>query len=357
MIGNFLRISKLRIKGWIIEKGVTVQKGAQLSARKGIIRKDSFIGAGCRISGDYVEINENCLIYPNVDIMVLGEFKLGRRSKISRNVTVRAHDVNIGEEFWCNENAEVGGGGWMKPTAKLTVGDHVHMGKGCSVNVCESVTIGSCTGIGIECMVFTHSSGNGQSILDGYKHIEMPVTIGNHVSLFTRVMVAPGVVIHDGATLGAMSYVNSEVSENSLYAGVPAKEKKKTEPVDREKKTGLLINELSQEIKYPVDGTPTNGGEDRVLVTDTLTDALLERIKGKGYKAVVCLEDISSECPTEDFAIFCIEKAAVYGRSSRVSEAVRDALRRNGMLFDYADGYVPNKLDALLFVKKGIEIM
>lgn len=351
MFGNWWRISILRAKGWKIEPGVTISPHAYLNAEHGFIGANTYIGPNCRICGKNVQIGENCVFFSGVDILVKGSIKFGARCKLSRGVMIRGWDITIGSELWCNENVEIGGGGWMKPTAQLTIGNHVHLGKACSINVCAPVRIGSYTGIGIECAIFTHSSGNGQSVLEGYRHIELPVTIGSHVSLFTRVMVAPGAVIHDGVTVGAMSYVVGEAAPCCLYAGIPAKEKRKIVPPAQEEKLPILQQILSGELTKEVPIEPENGDSGMICIVDHLTIERSMELDKWGYQVVICTR--ASVFP-DSMAVFVLDEQIVSGPCSPESEAVRDALRRNGMLFVYR-GYTPAILSHRLLQDRGIE--
>lgn len=343
MIGNSIRKLKYILKGWKIGKNVILEKGCLLKAKSGIIGDNTYIGKNCKIIANNISIGNNCLFYSNVDILINNDFIIGNRCKISRNTLFRANSIHIGEELWCNENVEVGGGGWMKPSANLTIGNHVHIGRAATINVCESVTIGSFTGIGIECMIFTHSSGNGQSILQGYKHIEMPVQIGNNVSLFTRAFIAPGVNISDGVTVAAMAFLSCQTNPNGFYAGIPAKEKYITKPLDDDKQQKALYEALKKEIGSHI-------LEKSVFLCDVFTKDLLNNIT-EFCEAIVCK---NADCLTDKCAIFQIEKNLVSGKSSETTEKLRDALRRNGIMFDYSN-YIPKKLDYKLFISSGIE--
>lgn len=343
MIGNSLRKFKYRLKGWQIGKNVTIEKGCLLEAKEGKIGNNTYIGKKCKIVGNKISIGENCLFYSGIDILVKNDFIVGNRCKISNNIFFRANSISIGEELWCNENVEVGGGGWMKNSANLTIGNHVHIGKGASINVCESVTIGSFTGVGIECMIFTHSSGNGQSILKGYKHIEMPVTIGNNVSLFTRAFIAPGVNISDGVTVAAMAFVSCETNPNCFYAGIPAKEKYATKPLEPSVQLSALREALEKEVGESII-------DKCVCICEILTTNSLKNISDS-CEVVICK---NAECFSDKYAIFQIEKNIVSGKSTDVTEKIRDALRRNGMLFDYSN-YTPKLLNHKTLINNGIE--
>ena len=49
------------------------------------------------------------------------------------------------------------------------------------------------------------------------------VVIGNNVWLGTHVVVIKGSVINDGAVIGAMSLVNSDIKAETINVGIPAR--------------------------------------------------------------------------------------------------------------------------------------
>lgn len=53
------------------------------------------------------------------------------------------------------------------------------------------------------------------------------VIIGNNCWIGNRVVILPGVKIHDGAVIGAGSVVTKDVEPFSFYAGIPAKKIRK----------------------------------------------------------------------------------------------------------------------------------
>ena len=355
MLENWGRIQKLKRKGWKIGSNVVIEDGCVLEASIGSIGDDVYIGNGCVIRAERVKIGNNCLLFPKLCVVVKKSFILGDRGKIGRNTTIRAYSVYIGKEFWCNENAEVGGGGWEKPTAILRIGDNVLMGKGASINVCKPVTIGSCTGIGIDCMIFTHSSGNGQSILKGYKHIELPVSIGDHVSVFTRAIIAPGSVVKNGVTIAALAFLSGDTEEKCLYAGIPAKRMKRTKSIPEEGWRSVLKKALENEGCQSIDEgslVVNTKISNQILLTDKLTEAKAASFRKRGGSVIICKESCTHK--ENNLAIFDISQKKVSGCTTDFSEKVRNALRRNGIMFSY-ENYLPYKLSYKDLVERGIE--
>ncbi|MNG80548.1 Maltose O-acetyltransferase [compost metagenome] len=56
-----------------------------------------------------------------------------------------------------------------------------------------------------------------------YETISKPVTIENNVVIGSFALLLPGVVLHEGAVLGAGSVLTKPIPKNQLYAGNPAR--------------------------------------------------------------------------------------------------------------------------------------
>lgn len=98
----------------------------------------------------------------------------------------------------------------------------MRVGKGCSFGLCAMVDI-----------FFPHLITVGQDCIFGYDSVILaheflrgelrtgPVVIGDHVTVGTKVVILPGVVIGEGAVISAMSLVNKDVPPYTVVGGVP----------------------------------------------------------------------------------------------------------------------------------------
>lgn len=100
----------------------------------------------------------------------------------------------------------------------MKIGKNAFIAMGAALDIFypELVEIGENTIIGYGCVISAHELLQRQLRFGRVK-------IGANVLVGTRSVVLPGVEIGDGATVGAMSLVNSDVPAKSFYAGVPAR--------------------------------------------------------------------------------------------------------------------------------------
>ena len=83
-----------------------------------------------------------------------------------------------------------------------------------------------------------------------YKNVEqLPVLIGKHCILGCGCTVLPGVIIGDGASIGAMSLIKQSCEPWTIYAGVPCKKIRK-----RSNKLLQLEESLRKDLKSDREG-------------------------------------------------------------------------------------------------------
>ena len=107
----------------------------------------------------------------------------------------------------------------------IKIGDNTKIGNNTMICATSSggITIGSHTAIAADCYIIDadHGTKRGE-LVDHQEMVVKKVEIGDNVWLGTHVVVLKGSVIHNGAVVGAMSLVNSEIKEESINVGIPA---------------------------------------------------------------------------------------------------------------------------------------
>jgi acetyltransferase-like isoleucine patch superfamily enzyme len=105
--------------------------------------------------------------------------------------------------------------------ARISIGDHSFINYGTSISAYKHVEIGR------HCLI-----GHYTLILDrnehGVEHRELapppvPVMIGDHVWIGSRVIILPGISIGHHSVIGAGSVVTEDVAANCLVVGNPAR--------------------------------------------------------------------------------------------------------------------------------------
>lgn len=122
--------------------------------------------------------------------------------------------------------AKIGHGFYIRPSVnvhfpwKLTVGDNVWIGEGCTILNLEPIEICSNTAIAHE--VYITSGGHDIGSPD-FAYANKPVLIESGVWLGTRSFVGAGVTVHRGAVVAAGAVVVKNVPAWSIVGGTPAR--------------------------------------------------------------------------------------------------------------------------------------
>lgn len=228
---SFLKKLIYRLKGYKIGSGV----------------KLSF---GCVIIGKEVSLGDKSSV-GFFTIVRARKISLGRFTKIGAMSAIDTEHFSMDEDARINEQVYIGG--IKKPGSSLMMGKRTIIMQGSYLNPTEPIVIGDDSGIGGNCLLFTHGSWNSQ--LEGYPVKFAAITIGKKVWLPWRVFVMPGVTIGDGAVIGADSTVNKDIPARSLAAGSPAKILKENFPAsiskDEQKRMFLqILSEFQQHLQH-----------------------------------------------------------------------------------------------------------
>jgi acetyltransferase-like isoleucine patch superfamily enzyme len=109
----------------------------------------------------------------------------------------------------------------------LRMGDHCWIGEGAVLDASGGLEIGEHTSIGLNTLIFTHSSWLANMMLrndSGSDLIERkPVRIGKGCFIGGLVVIMPGVTIGDFATVQPNSVVAKDVPARTLVSGNPAR--------------------------------------------------------------------------------------------------------------------------------------
>lgn len=218
---NFFQKKWTRIWSRYIGTGILGKTAAKLASlgtrpyydriKLSRIRPHGFTSHRAQIShgqfnpGHYVFLDDRVLIYEDLslDPMDGGKVIFGDRVHVHRDTII-----------------QTGLGG------KLIVDDDTHIQPRCQINAYMSeIRIGRHVEIAPNCALYSynHAVALGEDIGSQPILSKGGITLGDDVWLGVGVIILDGVTIGHGSVIGAGSVVTSDIPENSIAAGVPAK--------------------------------------------------------------------------------------------------------------------------------------
>lgn len=188
-----------------------------------------------------IQIASDAILGRNIRVKVKGIFRIGNRSVLGDNAVIQGNNIILGDDLYNSGNLRVGGGGYMHPTANLTIGDRCTIHNN-FLNVCQPIIIGDDVGLSQDVAIITH--GYWMSVLDGYPAIFAGVTIENKAIVGYRSIILMGVTIGEGSVIGAGSVVPKDVAPYAVVAGNPARFIRKISPIKTEKEKISLVEDM-----------------------------------------------------------------------------------------------------------------
>jgi acetyltransferase-like isoleucine patch superfamily enzyme len=328
----------------------TIESGVEVEAAWLACGEHTYIGRNVRMKAHQITLGESCVFFDDARILAIRDVFIGSWSKIGPGCRLMAGDLRIGCEFWMNEHAEIGGGGWRSPGAVLCIGDGCHLGRNSHVNVAEDVTWGNDTAVGMDCVLATHA--HWQPVTLGYGRKSGPIKLGRDVAIYSRAVISPGVCIEDGATVAAGAVVATGVGPRELVGGVPAKLICVQQPPrDLDDIVRSMLRSICK-MHWPdtdVDERPgwfsarPPGGDEQIVFSEApqesgeprLIQITTAEIQGSGRRC-----------------IFNVLSRYLDGFSSPTTELLRNALFRYGLRFRYRS-YKRGPLDPKRLLEEG----
>ncbi len=164
-----------------------------------------------------------CDTWPDILLTQKGSVEIGDNVYLRRNVEIRAHQ-NAKILLEGNNRIDRGVRVLASNDSQLTIGKGTRVGLYSIFNGGDSITVGKNVLISgfvyLQTSMHRHEAGtNVQN--QGFHHA--PVVIEDDCWCGAHVVVLPGVTLKKGAIVGSNAVVNSNVTENEIVGGVPAK--------------------------------------------------------------------------------------------------------------------------------------
>jgi acetyltransferase-like isoleucine patch superfamily enzyme len=142
--------------------------------------------------------------------------------RILGKVYVNATNVIIGKRVTLYPGVYFWGDG------EIIIGDNVDIGIGTIIFAKKRVIIGDNVNIAANCYIIDSNHGISKNKLISDQALQFDdegIVIGSDVWIAAGCKIIKGAKINDGAVIGAMSMVNSEIDEYGIALGIPAKVK------------------------------------------------------------------------------------------------------------------------------------
>jgi galactoside O-acetyltransferase len=163
--------------------------------------------------------------YSQEQLLGLGFKRLGRGVRLSDRASIHnAANIEIGDgsriDDFCVLSAGEGG---------IAIGRNVHVAVFCSligaarIEVSDFANLSSRVGVYSSNDDYSGEFMTNPTVPAAYTRVtSAPVVIGRHVVIGAGSIVLPGVTLHEGSGVGALSLVKRDCEPFGMYAGTPA---------------------------------------------------------------------------------------------------------------------------------------
>lgn len=163
--------------------------------------------------------------YTSEELESMGFASCGHNVLIHRLTNIVGHhNIHIGSHVRIDAFSCI-----IAHTGQCILKNYIHIASHCNFICKGSLYINSYTSISSGVKIFTASddySGTGlpsPMVPAEYSHVIIkPVNIGKYILIGANTVILPGITIDDGASVGALSLVNTDIPEWNIYAGTPA---------------------------------------------------------------------------------------------------------------------------------------
>lgn len=171
------------------------------------------------IDAKVVEIGKGAVIHPSVRISGTNgpaeTVRIGANVYLGEGVQIMCNDFAIGDYSKLHKHTTVHG------YEGCSIGHNAWVGQFTVIDCIGGTTIGNNCGIGAHSQLWTHIK-YGDTLAGCRFNSTRPLTVGNDVWFVGHCIVSP-ITAADRSMAMVGSVVTSDMAENTVYAGVPAK--------------------------------------------------------------------------------------------------------------------------------------
>lgn len=160
------------------------------------------------------------------ELLDLGFAHLGDDVRVSDRASFHnCAQISLGSHVRIDDFAVLSAG-----AGGIVIRDYVHIAVGVSLIGAGRITLSDFAGLSSRVAVYSSNDDYSGKFLTGptvpnqYRNTRhADVHVGKHVIVGSGAVILPGVTIHDGAAIGALSLVNADCEEFAIYVGAPAR--------------------------------------------------------------------------------------------------------------------------------------
>lgn len=189
--------------------------------------------------------------YTDKELENAGFKSLGKNIKISKNCTIIGIEkISIGSNVRIDDYTTL-----VTDREDIIIGDYVHICQHCHISGGGGIEMKGFNSISAGASLY--SSGQeinegkffGGNVIGEYAaaHTYKKIVLEENTSVGTNAVVLPGVTIHKGAAIGALSLVTKSLEPWGIYIGIPAKKIKDRTVIDA---TGEWERKLKNENSF-----------------------------------------------------------------------------------------------------------
>lgn len=161
--------------------------------------------------------------YSEIELQRLGLKYYGKNVLISKKCSIYSPEkISVGNNVRIDDFCILSG--------SVTLGSNVHISAYSALYGAEGIEFKNNSGCSARTTIYSAMDDFSGDYLIGPMHPEGTthvtggkVIIGEYVQLGAHCLVFPNVTIHEGAVVGALSFVTKDIPEWSIYVGIPAK--------------------------------------------------------------------------------------------------------------------------------------